>query len=282
MENSRVTWDRLYEELEVALADLQENNPDTIVRSRQAIDICRKSMETLKSIVLSVPFTNEEEEMHFFKHVKPQFHCLLIYYSKVYDLELRRPVGQQSAIQQFYVRELLKVDLFFESHVSFFEYYRSGAVDRDRQYFLRSAPSPHPVVYRNIDEDRNFNTPMDYLVSKMRANDLLVLYFDKSINNTDDDTKPAIGKSEKLFWTTKDISFYEVVYFFHANDWINGGRATATAIARALGKAFNKRVDHISKKLEEIRLRKKDRTPAISAGLARLIQRMEDDDLKAR
>jgi hypothetical protein len=123
---------------------------------------------------------------------------------------------------------------------------------------------------------------MDYLVSKMMANDLLLLHITRVMNQQEDLQPLHTSKAERLSWTAKDVGFYELVYFIWANDWINGGHASITSIARALGTVLNKKVDNISKKLEEIRLRKKDRMPLINLGVVRFLQRMEEDDLKAR
>ncbi len=52
-----------------------------------------KSLSELKTCVLKTGFSNEEEEIRFFKYQKPAIVAKLIYYNAVYKIEAKKPHG---------------------------------------------------------------------------------------------------------------------------------------------------------------------------------------------
>ncbi|WP_417943625.1 RteC domain-containing protein [Flagellimonas abyssi] len=43
------------------------------------------------------PFPSKEDEIYFFKHVKPQIFSKLIYYIKLFNIESKRPLRSRSS-----------------------------------------------------------------------------------------------------------------------------------------------------------------------------------------
>lgn len=62
---------------------------DTIIKCEKAIEIILKSLENLKKHVQKRQFKSQDEEIHFFKDLKPQFVSKLIYYNKIYKIETK-------------------------------------------------------------------------------------------------------------------------------------------------------------------------------------------------
>src|SRR5580698_6102279 len=101
--------------------------------------------ETEKCFVLSVQFDrklhkwlgefhfeSEQEEIGFFKLVKPKFTSSIHYYTKLYQaLMLVPPDPIQHVL--YYTNELSKTDKFFAEQHEFYAYYKSGATERDRE-----------------------------------------------------------------------------------------------------------------------------------------------------
>lgn len=50
----------------------------------------------LKAFIADYTFRDEVEEIEFFKTVKPRICHRLIYYRKIYNIEMNRPVGSES------------------------------------------------------------------------------------------------------------------------------------------------------------------------------------------
>jgi hypothetical protein len=88
--------------------------------------LAKKAAEFLREYVLAHPFKIEEEEIQFFKIIKPRFYCHLLYFLKIYSIELCRPVGSDQDIKDFFQMELKANKVFFEDILRFYEYYRSS------------------------------------------------------------------------------------------------------------------------------------------------------------
>jgi hypothetical protein len=54
-------------------------------------------MERLKIFIKDYTFKDDNEEINFFKAIKPRFSSLVIYYQKVYNLEMNCPVNNIDA-----------------------------------------------------------------------------------------------------------------------------------------------------------------------------------------
>jgi 3-dehydroquinate dehydratase len=61
--------------------DLEIDNQ--IQRCEKAIEVIVKSKDNLRALVLKHNFKSREEEIHFFKEIKPQFLSKFIYYNAI-------------------------------------------------------------------------------------------------------------------------------------------------------------------------------------------------------
>lgn len=51
------------------------------------------AFQRLRDFITNYTFKSEAEEIEFFKVIKPRLYHRLIYYRKVYNIEMNRPVG---------------------------------------------------------------------------------------------------------------------------------------------------------------------------------------------
>lgn len=75
-------------------------------------------MTKIKEYVLKTGFKNTQEEIYFFKHIKPQFIAKLIYYNAVYKIESKKPNETKSA-KKYINNELKKLKKFFAITLNF-------------------------------------------------------------------------------------------------------------------------------------------------------------------
>lgn len=68
---------------------------DTLKRCEKAIEIIIKSVQKLKTLFIKENFKNQEQEIDFFKNIKPKFTSKLVYYNIVYKIETRNPLSPQ-------------------------------------------------------------------------------------------------------------------------------------------------------------------------------------------
>jgi len=112
-------------------------------------------------------FASEEEEIHFFKNIKPRFTGEIEYYTQRYHAILFLPADKQSQID-FWEGELGRLNKFFGSYHEFFNYIDSKKTDRDNRYFLRRNSDGSNIAHANVfDMDQQTATSHDWLLTNM-------------------------------------------------------------------------------------------------------------------
>lgn len=78
---------------------------DRIKDIPQIILLLEQGFSELKEIVSFYKFKSEMDEIFFFKIIKPKFFSKLIYYRKVYNIEMMRPGSRDGVQNGFTMRE---------------------------------------------------------------------------------------------------------------------------------------------------------------------------------
>jgi RteC protein len=138
----------------------------------------------IKQLVKKHAFQTPEEEIHFFKKVKPLFTARIEYYTHRYHALLFMPVNDAPELGRFWKWELRKIERFYENNEAFCRYIRQGDSDRDREYFIRSANATAPLLQGRVhDLDPETATSHDYLVTMMAAYELYEGFVQEEIRN---------------------------------------------------------------------------------------------------
>src|SRR5690606_17226230 len=103
---------------------------------KKAIEHILQKTAKLKDYVLKTGFKNQQEEIHFFKNIKPKFIAKLIYYNTVYKIETKKPQGAKAA-KKYLNEELNKLKSYFDNNLEFYKYYRTNNTFIDDKLFLR-------------------------------------------------------------------------------------------------------------------------------------------------
>lgn len=212
--------------------------------------------------VLQYGFSDQDEEILFFKEVKPKFCGRLMYYYKVYNLEAGRPVFGTEIQKSWYQNELGRIKSFFDDNKFWYQYLRSGETDLDEKLFLRS-PKNNTLHFRvyYFNEHPSFTTHYDSVFSYITANELLLDYLQNAmfLLNTESSTgnKPAIQSPAKsLTWSESKSALIEFAYACKAKGIFNNGKATLKDITDYLQQVFNIELTNPSRDFQEILRRK--------------------------
>ncbi len=82
-------------------------------------------------------FSNETEEIDFFKNIKPLFIAAIEYYTLYYQAMLFKPSHDTAALTAYWMQQLKRVETFYNRHRDFYQYYTSGQTCNDNFYFIR-------------------------------------------------------------------------------------------------------------------------------------------------
>lgn len=146
-------------------------------------------LSDLRNDLQTYVFPSKEEEIYFFKNQKPELLGRLLYFHKIYRIEVQCPTGSNDVIRLYLNKELDSLTYFFNRNLDFYQYYRSHSTVHDELYFLRGK-----VDFRlctdsaQFDKDPNFSTGYDYKVAKILANEMLRIYLNKKLQKLECDS----------------------------------------------------------------------------------------------
>lgn len=121
----------LQKETEQTIRRLETSEEPTMSKSFAVSLYLESVFEKLKQAVSCYTFPTEQEEITFFKEIKPRIFCKLIYYRKIYNIEMNRPVSGPDSIRSYLNRELENIHDYNCKRLDFYRYYRSGASHLD-------------------------------------------------------------------------------------------------------------------------------------------------------
>jgi len=245
---------------QLQVIDLEEIN---LINKAQKSIVCIKiTLSKLKNFVLNNTFKDEEEEIQFFKEIKPGVFSQLIYHVKINNIESKRPMGSIEIQQNYLLSELLKLTMYFNSHLEFYRYYRMKSTFLDDKLFVRGREDFHlHLDNMMIYVDPEFSTSQDYMVAKIMANDRLEVYLKTEIdalsikaNNPNWGQVGYLG-SNSLQWTESKTALVELIYALHASGSINNGQTEIRELSAFFEQAFNIRITDIYRTFLELKLR---------------------------
>jgi hypothetical protein len=283
--NQRI--DDLYEQLEEQIKAISQEEDNLIRLSEKCIQVVLSSLATLRELTEAYPFESPQQEIYFFRNVKPLFSSKLIYYLELLRIETRRPTGSDKAQLRYLDKELNTLKQFFFDNLDFYRYYRTGATYLDEKYFMRLNFDIHLVLDAHIfDADPRFSTSHDFKVARLLANESLRLYLNQAMTellHPERQTQPAaLSSKHALAWTYSKTALIELLYALQSTGVFNHSSADVKQIATYLETVFNVDLGNYYRTFQEIRIRKSGRTNFLDLMKEKLIQRMDEADEHVR
>lgn len=260
--------------------DLEIDDP--VIRCENAIAIVIKSLEKLKALFAKEKLQSQEQEIHFFKNIKPRFTSKLIYYNLIYKIETKMPHGGEKIVKKYLNNELRKLKLYFDNNLDFYRYYRTGNNFLDYKYFVRDNFDIKLMLesfYFEVDKD--FSTSHDFKVAEILAHDLLQVYIEDKllmINKKEPKEKSQGSHKVKQNWTASKVALVELLYALHAEGVFNNGASDLKDVAEYFESIFNIDLGQYHRTFLEIRTRKSDSAKFINSLREKLLKRMENTD----
>ena len=247
------------------------------------VEFLQRSLEDMRTYIVNHPFSNKEEEIYFFKHIKPEVLSRLLYFTEIYNTEMRKPHGSIEVLKKYYNDRLDELTSYFESNLDFYQYYRSKATHLDSHYFVRGHIDfklcPNCVPY---DRDPEFSTCYDHKAAQILANDMLCIYLNKKLHGVDNQVIIAKSRSflpEHPFrWTATKIAAVELGYAIYAAGILNNGQADIKEIMTFMEASFQIDLGDYYRTYITMKDRKKDRTSFLNSLIKSLLKKMDEDD----
>nr|WP_162988854.1 RteC domain-containing protein [Pedobacter schmidteae] len=219
-------------------------------------------LSELRELAFATGFSDQREEIFFFKSVKPKFYAEKIFVFELYRINRNRPVGTSEMICTYLGEELQQIHRFFQQFAFLYHYYSSAAVELDSLYFVRRAEVPLRLIAEMPDGDLDFSTAMDSQFAKFIAFERLQQYLVKALESVMGTAfiqeQPAKQSTcAELRWTGDSINLVELGYALHDTGQLNNGCASLTEIFAGLSKTFHVEIKKPSRRFKEIESRKR-------------------------
>ena len=270
--------------MEEELQELEDKTENSLVRIISAVNLCASTYNQLRRLVLKHGFSTLDEEVNFFKVIKPHVYGKLLYYLEIYFIEAKRPVANLPLQREYFAGIQKKIQVFFEQYREFYFYYRSGSNLMDKLYFVRGqSDALLAEINTQVITYPEYNTSHDYVLSKFKAFEMVLQYIDQQIRElirkeAESDKSQAAVIETGLFWTDNKVALVELVYALHRSGAINKGKLEIKQLSEVFETIFNIELGDLYRAFLEIRNRKKDRTKFIEVLKAALVKRMDDAD----
>ncbi|EOZ98916.1 hypothetical protein A33Q_0899 [Indibacter alkaliphilus LW1] len=266
----------LWSQLQEKLDEIPKNGGNKLQHLQLCFEQTELTIAKLKEFVLKYEFNDEEEEIRFFKEIKPKFESTLFYYAEVFTVESDRPIAGKKVQKQYLLKKQEIVYQFLKSQQHLHNYIKLNRSDSDGQYFLRKnfnhEKRPNGIC-SSLDE--RFSTVHSYLVSKIKAYIEVNSYLQKEIKFLGRATAEDSPDDPRLVWTAPKVHLIELIYALKVAGVFNNGSAEIKEIAEGLSRFFPQRLKDYYRTFQEIRIRKKSRTVFLDSLKDNLVQSME-------
>lgn len=283
----QIKCEEMIREVDNRIAAIDLNGKHIIRDCKTMLVFLKEKLAEMKEFVLSQSFGNDTDEIAFFKQYKPRILGPLFYFHHILRIESQRPLDEKE-LDDYYEKQQEEQKMFFDRHVAFFQYYRSGATYMDSYYFLRGRQgNAIDVDVCQYDDDSEFSTGYDHLVARIMAMEMLYAFLSVKRNclqNMAEDIPPELLKIKGTYkWTGSAIELVEIVYGLDEMKSINDGETPIHELAAFVGTLLGVDIRDCYSAYTDMKRRKNEsRTYFLDKMRERLNKRMEQDDEKER
>ncbi|OCX54294.1 hypothetical protein BEL04_08530 [Mucilaginibacter sp. PPCGB 2223] len=249
--------ERLYTALENQLREVAVSRERPIERYRISVRICKKAMVKLKNYMSGYTFEDLNEEIHFFKVIKPQFYSQYIFFINVFNFLLQRPAGGETIQRDYIHTHLAELKTFFDHNRAFYSYYRSGMTQLDEVYYTRGGFGVHAEL-EDFEEDEQYSTSHDYKLSKIIANEKFQEYLNIELAKLQVGPEQLLQPFKPAQWTASQTDAVELIYALKATGAVNNGNIDIAELVGIFEYAFSIELKEYYHKYTDITRRKKE------------------------
>jgi len=273
----------LYAKMNEELEQLAMTADNILQRAERSYHVVEHTLEELKGYIIAYTFKDKQEEIRFFKEIKPMFLAELIYYMEVFQVESwKSPVGSEDEVAHYGLGKK-RVDFYFKRYNDLYTYYRKGGCEQDERYFLREDTAPELITPMSFsDMDPRFSTVYSFHFAKMQAYEQFSNYLQQCVYRLERPGMEPIkdeSKKSRTVWSDSKADLIELAYGIYARGSVNHGKADIKEIITAFELIFNVNLGNFYRTFQNLRIRKKNRTPYWDAAKNDLIKTMDNTDL---
>jgi hypothetical protein len=167
-------------EFECEYEAIKRTTTDVLELSFKMIEFIQDKLKEIGKWLKKHLFTSVQEEIQFFKDLKPKIVSKLIFHQSILKIETKLPPTKKKK-KKHYEKELVNIYEYGMNNKEFYEYYRSKGSYKDDEYFVRKQ---YKNLWDNcslINTDSKLCTSHDFIFSTFIANEILEGYLEKKL-----------------------------------------------------------------------------------------------------
>lgn len=274
----------ILKKLEEELDALKIENIEKKALAEKSVGVCQLAFLELKKYVTQDGFNNTEEEITFFKIIKPKIFSKLIFYHELFRIETYKPLTHKKLMVKMLNNEIRKIHEFIKNNKEFYLYYTTNQTCLDETYFTRSNSSALiGSEYFHYLTDPQFATPKDEIVSYIIAYEQFGKYLDNEISILKNgrrfwQTLQPKSLNFKMSWTASKIALVELIYALHCCSCINNGRIQINELIGFFEMVFDVKLYKAYRTFIDIKDRKREKTKFLTELKKGLTNMLDDLD----
>lgn len=252
---------------------------------KQSIKKSKFFLHKLRLYVRDFTFVTNNDEIKFFKHLKPKVIGDLIFFNAQLSYLISKPNSTISFQKSFLKSKLKKLESQKRKNIHFYRYYKQGESFLDDKYFLRGNEQLELFNSQTLlCSDPEFFTSHDMKAAEVIAYDLLNDFYKNELLSLDNISNEIVNNKFKnqlennLTWSASKTDLIELVYALKFSGALNGGAVQVKQIIEVLEILFEIDLGNFYKTYSEIKNRSKDRTKFLNKLSESLVSRLEYDD----
>ena len=245
----------------------------------------KKHLHQIRVYVRTLSFKNTQEEINFFKNIKPSI-CGEIKFLKLQmAYKTEKPFVSIEKQKKYIHRELRRLESKKKKNINFYRYIKQGQTALDEMYFVRG--NEQLALFSQTDYpdiDPEFTTSHDLLASEVVTYHLLSNYFKQELHCLSNleagcyDTLSNNLMTNNFTWTASKTDLVELIYALKVSGVINSGNVSVKQLTDFFGEVFSVDLINYYKTYNEIRNRTQNQTKFLSKLSLNLEQKLEMDE----
>ncbi|MGV8815909.1 MAG: RteC domain-containing protein [Gelidibacter sp.] len=266
---------------------IEKTDLTKIKNIKAGIELSRDTILKLRALIQSPnSFAIEEDEIHFFKNIKPFVLGRLKFFGELQKFELKWPKSNVKDQKKYIETSSKYLDNFRTDNITFWYYIKNKETRKDGFYFLRS--NYQVGIDGDMSQfivDPEFTTGYDHLKAKFVAADLLSKHYKRlllKLTNKESSLVSELILDKNRTWNGSKTDLVELIYALQAAGVLNKGQVEISKIIQFMEIIFNTNLGNAYKTFTEIKAREKDRTKFLDTLKLALLAKMDTDEAITR
>ncbi len=249
-----------------------ENNLQQFERSYM---IATAKLSQLKDFIQGYTFKSEEEEIKFFKEIKPLFHKEAIFYNELYHFESERPIISEQSQKAYYEKVLDRIMAYFDQNRDLYNYYKTGKINMDEHYFVRNSVHQNYV----LDLDTSFSTPYSFNLAHLQAYEQLCSYVNTTYYLKEESLNDNTKGSRGTVWSSTKAALIELAIALYFSGSVNYGKGGFKKFISELEAFFHIQLGNVYRVFLGMVIRKKEPAPFLHHLTDAFIRKLEEKSI---